>query len=139
MSGPGIADIADFLIATQRFPASAELAATAVADRPAAIVHLATVKNDAMAQEALGIFLNALARETGNAALRYLALGGVALAGGIPPRLLALLQRPAFLKAINDKGRFSDLLRSLPIRVVIDDDASLLGSAHVAASRMASG
>lgn len=136
VSGPGLADIADFLVASGRHAKSPSLMALPPADRPAEIVRLAVEAGDALALASLEIFINALARETGNAALRFLALGGIVLAGGIPPRLLPLLQRPRFLEILTDKGRFSGLLRSLPVRVAIDAEIALLGAAHTAAAML---
>jgi glucokinase len=43
-----------------------------------------------------------------------------------------MLERPDFIATLTDKGRFSALLRSLPVRVLIGDEAALLGAAHVA-------
>jgi glucokinase len=133
LSGPGIAAIADFLVQASGFEAPAPLAALSSADRPAEIVRLATQTDNLLAQATMDIFLTVLAREAGNAALRFLALGGVVLAGGIPPRLLALLRRPGFLDTFAGKGRFTPLLRSLPLLVATDADIALLGAAYVGA------
>jgi glucokinase len=133
VSGPGLADVADFLMQSGRFAADASLLALPPAERPAEILRRAET-GDALARAVSDIFLAALAREAGNAALRYLALGGLVLAGGIPPRLLGAMRRPQFLDRLCDKGRFTHLLRALPIRVALDAQVALLGAAMVAAA-----
>jgi glucokinase len=134
LSGPGLAVIADFLVASNRFAPSPTLVALEAAHRPAELVRLALVEQQPLALAALEIFLSVLAREAGNAALRYLALGGIVLGGGIPPRLLAQLRRRQFIATLTGKGRFAVLLRSLPVRVVVDSDVALLGAAAIASS-----
>jgi len=134
LSGPGLQDIAEFLVGSGRCKPLPSLTALPESEQPAKLTQLALAGKEPLAAATLDIFMAALARELGNAALQYLALGGVALAGGIPPRLLPFLQQNDFVATFVDKGRFSALLRSLPIRVVTDPDASLLGAAHIAAA-----
>jgi len=134
ISGPALQDIAEFLVASGRCKMLPALAALPEKDQPAELTRLALDGKEPLAAAAFDLFSTVLARELGNAALEYLALGGVALAGGIAPRILKLLQQPHFVAAIVDKGRFTPLLRSLPIRIVTDPDAALLGAAHIAAS-----
>ena len=59
-----------------------------------------------------------------------MALGGVYLGGGIPPKILPKLKEPLFLEGFADKGRFRDLLLEVPIRVILDDKAALRGASH---------
>lgn len=134
LSGPGLQDIAEFLVSSGRCKPLPSLTALPESDQPAKLTQLALTGKEPLAAATLDIFTAALAREMGNAALRYLALGGIALAGGIPPRLLPFLQQKNFIATVVDKGRFSALLSSLPIRVVIDPDVALLGAAHIAAA-----
>ena len=61
-----------------------------------------------------------------------MATGGVFLGGGIPPKLLPLLRRPIFLESFLNKGRFRSLLETMPLHVVLNDEAALLGSARYA-------
>ncbi|MDF3074186.1 MAG: glk [Alphaproteobacteria bacterium] len=133
ISGPALPEIAEFLVASGRCKKLPQLQGVAEAEQPAELTRLALAGKSPQAAAVFDIFLAVLARELGNAALEYLALGGVALAGGIPPRLVPLLQQPHFLANVVEKGRFTELLKSLPIRIVTDTDAALLGAAHIAA------
>lgn len=87
----------------------------------------------ALCRQTLDVFVSILGSEAGNMVLAYLATGGLYLAGGIPPKILPLLQGDCFLKAFRNKGRFSTLMAQVPVRVVLNPDAGLLGAAHFSA------
>jgi glucokinase len=75
------------------------------------------------------VFVRILAAEAGNLALGVMATGGVYLGGGIPPRILPLLEDGRFMDAFRQKGRFSDLLSQIPVCVILNPKAALLGAA----------
>lgn len=77
----------------------------------------------------LTTFVGILAGETGNLALKVLATGGVYLGGGIPPRIIPALEDPAFLEIFRDKGRFHGMLANMPMHVILNHKAALLGAA----------
>jgi len=73
--------------------------------------------------------------EAGNLALKVMSRGGLYLGGGIAPKILPLLQGGAFLEAFLGKGRMRPLLEAMPVRVILNDRAALLGAAlHAARS-----
>ncbi len=77
----------------------------------------------------LDLFTSILGAEAGNQALKVMATGGIYLGGGIPPRILSKLQEPAFLAAVRRKGRFQGLLTDIPVKVILNPQAGLLGAA----------
>ncbi len=81
---------------------------------------------------ALSLFASLYGALAGNLALQFLATGGIVLGGGIAPAILPVLSGGSFLEAFLDKGRFRDFLRRVPVRVILDDTAALLGAAHYA-------
>lgn len=83
----------------------------------------------------LATFVSILAAEAGNLALKMLATGGVYLGGGMPPRILPALQQPGFLDAFCNKGRFADLLATIPVHVILHPRTALLGAACYGLSR----
>ncbi len=85
-----------------------------------------------MCVQTLEIFLSCLGAEAGNMALKAMASGGVYLGGGISARMFDELRGAGFVHAFNDKGRLSGLMQTMPIRVILNDQAALLGAARCA-------
>jgi len=85
----------------------------------------------------LNLFVSILGAEAGNLALKLYALGGVYLAGGIPPRILPALNGGRFMEAFRLKGRLSNLLVNVPVHVILDPEAGLSGAAHYGLKLMA--
>lgn len=77
----------------------------------------------------LNTFVAILGAEAGNLAIKALARGGVYLGGGIPPRILPALKGQAFMKAFLNKGRFAALMSSIPVHVILNPKAALMGVA----------
>ena len=86
-------------------------------------------KGEAFAQVTLDWFVRLYGNVTGNLALTALALGGVFVSGGIAPRFPEAFTDGAFIDAMCAKGRFCDLLRDVPVRLIIDGDVALRGAA----------
>ncbi len=80
-------------------------------------------------ETALELFVSILGAEAGNLALKVLASGGVYIGGGIPPRILPALQRENFLEAFRSKGRMEELLARIPVHVILNPRAALMGAA----------
>ncbi len=88
--------------------------------------------NCALCQETLRLFVAILAAEAGNLALKVYATGGIYLGGGIPPRIIPVLESAAFLEGFRSKGRFSAILENIPVRVIRNPKVALLGGAYYA-------
>ena len=82
----------------------------------------------ALCTETLDIFVSVLGAEAGNLALKVLPTGGVYVGGGIPPRILPLIEE-GFLDSFRDKGRFSDLLSDIPVHIILNPEVALMGAA----------
>ncbi len=82
-----------------------------------------------LAAATLDLFVAILGAEAGNLALKILATGGIYLAGGMSPRILADLDKPAFLEGLRSKGRFRQVLTDMPVHVILNPGAGLLGAA----------
>jgi glucokinase len=101
---------------------------------PAAISASAIDGRCANCAEALDIFLEAYGAEAGNLALRSVATAGVYIGGGIAPKILPAFEKGRFLDAFCDKEPMVDLLRTLPVSIILNPAAGLLGAAVRAAS-----
>ena len=84
--------------------------------------------------QALGMFASIYGAEAGNVALKALAVGGVFIGGGIGPKIRPKLIDGTFVTAFCDKGRFATLMASIPVSLVVEPRAALLGAARVAQS-----
>lgn len=82
-----------------------------------------------LCEDTLNAFVSILGGEAGNLALKTLATGGVYLGGGIPPRILHLLEGRRFMRSFRHKGRFSELLTNVPVHVILNPKSALLGAA----------
>jgi len=136
VSGMGIQNIYAFLRDDQGKPEPAWLKERMQAEDPNAVIgQCAEDGSSDLCRETLEIFSEAYGAETGNIALKFLAVGGVYLGGGIAPKCLKTLTSGSFTKSYLDKGRLSPLLQSIPVRIILDDSCALLGAAAFAEAR----
>jgi len=128
LSGPGLSDIYGFF----KSIANEEGEAIEPVDFPATIVERAIAKTSPICEKTLKLFVSLYGALAGNLALQYLSTGGVYLGGGIAPKILPLLKEGNFMAAFLAKGRFEKYLSEIPVKVVIDETAPLLGAAQYA-------
>jgi glucokinase len=93
-----------------------------------AITEAALGRRDPTASDALDLMVSIYGAQAGNLALTVLATGGVYLGGGIAPRIVERLREGAFMEAFMAKGRMASLLERIPVRVILNDRAALLGA-----------
>jgi glucokinase len=136
LCGAGIGDLYSFERERSTSPEPAWLAQQiASGDRNAAVSRAAVAGTDPCCVAALDWFAALLGAEASNLALRSLALGGVVIGGGIPPKVLPILQRGGLIERFNAKGRFSNWTRALGVRVALEPRAALFGAAHHATTK----
>lgn len=133
-SGKGLPNIYDFLKDSgyAQEPAWLAVELAKAKDRTPVIVKAALdeARSSQLCVATLETFVSILGAEAGNMALKVLASGGVYLGGGIPPRLLAVLERKnQFLKSFRSKGRLSEVLNPIPVHIILNPKAALLGAA----------
>jgi glucokinase len=137
VSGPGIANIYAFLRDSRRIdePGWLKEKLAAAEDASAAISQEGLAGNSAICVQTLDLFVSIYGAEAGNLALRGKAIGGAYIGGGIAPKLLVKIKDGTFMSAFLDKGRYRKLLSSIPVRVILNDQAALQGAAFYAAFR----
>ena len=135
LSGPGLHDVYRFLREEEGMAEEPGIAAEVAGREPQrAIVRHGLAGGPGACAETVRIFCSLYGAEAGNLALQYLATGGVYLGGGIAPAILPALRRGEFLSAFLDKGRMRNLLSRVPVMVILDPAAPLLGAAAYAAA-----
>jgi glucokinase len=79
--------------------------------------------------EALRMFVSAYGAEAGNLALRGMATAGLYVGGGIAPKILPMLTGGLFMDAFLAKTPMNDLIARIPVRVILNQEAGLIGAA----------
>lgn len=139
LSGPGLVSLLDFVVSREGGEEPEWLAAARAAGTAAAAIDRHAAAGCPRSRAALDLFFALLGAEAGNLALRTMATGGIYLAGGMVPKLLAHLEASPFLAAYVAKGRFRELVETIPVRVVTEDRLGLLGAAARATAGRALG
>ena len=135
VSGPGLYNIYRFLLASGGGPEAEWIRSRMETGDPSAVVAEAALESrDTRAVQALDMFVSIYGAEAGNLALKALAVGGIFVAGGIAPKIRPKLEDGTFVTAFRDKGRLGGLMASIPVRLVLEPRAALLGAAAVARS-----
>jgi glucokinase len=138
VSGMGFTNIYEFLRDVRGMEEPAWLAERMAAEDPNAVItELALASKSEICVKTLDMFVSAYGAEAGNLALKVLSIGGLYIGGGIGPRIVEKLKDGTFMKAFTDKGRLSQLLVNMPVRLILESRAALLGAAAYAEHRAA--
>ncbi|HJX74189.1 MAG TPA: glucokinase [Candidatus Deferrimicrobiaceae bacterium] len=133
LSGPGLHAVYRFLRESEKMAESPEVVARLAAEDPPRVIAQEGISGGSDAcREALRVFSSLYGAQAGNFALQVMAMGGVYLGGGIAPAILPALSEGPFLESFLAKGRFREFLARVPVRVIRDDKAALLGAARYA-------
>jgi glucokinase len=132
VSGPGICTIYDFLKDEKEREEPAWLKEKILAHDKAAIITENANECD-ICKETVTIFLRYLAEESANLVLKLKATGGLFIAGGILPNLIPVINTSNFVKCFTRVGRLKPLLESVPVHVVLNKKAPLLGAVYYGA------
>jgi len=139
VSGMGLTNIYEFLRDVRGVEEPAWLAEeiAAAGDPNSVITEAGLAAKAEICEKALDMFVSAYGAEAGNLALKVLSVGGLYVGGGIGPRILEKLKDGTFLRSFQDKGRLSQLLINMPVRVILESRAAVLGAAAFAEARAA--
>jgi glucokinase len=132
LSGPGIRNIYEFLRDTKRYeePAWLRDELQAAADVPAAISANGLAGKAEICDQTLNIFVGIYGATTGNCALIFMSRGGIFIGSSIAAKIVPKMTQPIFLEAFFDKGRMEAVLRDMPVKIVLNDDAGIIGAAR---------
>lgn len=133
LSGPGLAHLYRFLAATRFAAEQPEVREEMAGEDPAAVVTKhALAGTDALCVKALDMFASAYGAQAGHLAITIVATGGIYLAGGIAPRIVAKLRDGTFIEAFRSLGRLAEFASRVPVQVIMNPDVGLLGAAAAA-------
>ena len=132
LAGPGFGHLYDFLCEYQFAPPCSAVPESSFdgMDRNAIISRLGINGEDTLCAEAVRLFVEIYGAETGNLALKSLALGGVYIGGGIGPKIRCALEKGHFITAFKAKGRFQGLLDTLSVKLALNPRTPLIGAMH---------
>lgn len=124
LSGRGFRTIHTFLDPSVQHPSFEDPEADAAAE----ITRLALEGKCAVCVQTLDLWVSMYGAEAGNLALKVLARGGVWVAGGIAVKIRKKMEDGAFFRAFCAKEKFAALLAQIPIQMVLNEEAPLIGA-----------
>jgi glucokinase len=129
LSGRGFGVIHDFLNPSAQHGNSAQPGVDAAPE----ITQRALEGSCAVCVETLDLWTSIYGAEAGNLALKALSRGGMFVAGGIAPKILPKMKDGTFLQAFREKEKFEEMLSHVPVQIVLNQEAPMLGAAAEAA------
>ncbi len=129
IAGPGIFSIFQFLCEIKKRKASVAIEDKMKTTDPSAVISESAIEEtDPVCMETMRIFIRHLARECCNLILKMKSTGGLLLAGGVPPKIISLLQDSYFYENMLDCDRMQDLVKKVPVKVILNDKAPMIGA-----------
>ncbi len=130
VSGPGIETIFKFYAEVKKMPIPEPIREALASGSAGPVISASAAEGSCKICEAtIDLFLRYLAEESGNLILKYNATGGLFIGGGIVPDIMDQLDLDRFLHFLRNSGRMEKLLRKVPVTVVLNEKAALLGAA----------
>jgi glucokinase len=133
LSGHGIEQIYRFFVENKKEQEIDEVRKRMNREDPAQVIsENALQKKCPICIKTLDRFVSIYGGEAGNLALKFLALGGLYVGGGIAPKILEVLKSGIFMNSFTNKGRFNSLLSEIPVKIILNPETALLGAAGYA-------
>ena len=135
LCGQGIADIYGALSHSPEDFTPAEISAKALHNQTIGMNHK---EYDKFAEETFQIYSQVLGMAAGDFAVHLLSYGGIYLGGGVMGKIMPLVCQKSFTEAFLGKGRFCDVLQTIPVYVMNNTNAVSHGASMYALGKMAS-
>ena len=141
LSGKGLFQIYQFLRDSKRYGREPKWLARKMREEdPGAVIsEAAREKRSGLCSKALDLFVSVYGSAAGNLALQTMAVGGIYIGGGIAPKIIWKLKEGTFMEAFRNKGRLSEIVAQVPVKVILNEKAALLGAAYRAAELLEEG
>jgi glucokinase len=129
-SGHGLVNIYKWLKSSTNYSEPMWLSTKMKSTDPARVIsETALDKKNRLCMKTLALFVSILGAVAGNLALTGLTTGGIYLGGGISPKIFPRMDPKGFMQSFVRKGRFKQFMETIPVRVILNDKAALLGAA----------
>lgn len=122
LSGPGLVNLYQAICELDELEPQA--------DQPEGVVGRAMTESCDASREAVAVFSRQLGAVAGDLALTLGARGGIFLGGGVLQGMDTTFDIELFREGFLDKGRFRDYVEPIPVRMVLNPTAALLGAAR---------
>lgn len=133
LSGPGLYNIYQFLNERYSYEELPWLIQEIEEGDPGGVITQNGLERKSPAcEKALEMLVSLYGAVAGNLALQFMTRGGLYIGGGIAPRILSVMKSGLFMESFHSKGRFKSFMREIPVKVILNDKASLQGAAHYA-------
>jgi len=120
LSGPGIVRVYQAICAIDALETRF--------DNAQFITDAAMDKTCAVSEEVMALFFKLLGKVSSDLAVSLGASGGIYLAGGIVPKLGDYFTQSDFLGLLHNKGRFSEFVADIPVRIIVGGEPALYGA-----------
>ncbi len=120
LSGPGLANL---------YTALGEMVGEVLPAQGAAEIVRNAEAGDRISADALDMFCSIFGAVAGDFALAHGARGGVYIAGGIAGKIERRLVSSVFRAQFENKGRLGYYVKSIPTRLILNEDSAFLGAA----------
>jgi len=136
ISGTGLSRIAEWRLSKpdaknhplQKYLKEIKIFDAARKELPEKICNLSK-EGDQLMIEVERIWLSAYASLLGDIALQELCFGGLWISGGTAPKHFINFKSGLFMKQFSDKGRLKDILKNIPVNVILDEEFGLFSAA----------
>ena len=136
VSGTGLSRIAEWRLSKsdaknhplQKFLREIKISDSLRKELPEKICNLSK-EGDQLMIEVERIWLGAYASLLGDIALQELCFGGLWISGGTAPKHFKNFKSDLFMKQFFDKGRLKDILRTIPLKVILEEEFGLFSAA----------
>lgn len=133
-AGPGLIEIFNWFASMPEHKANTVSQLIDNSDNPSELINrLAFEENDLLCNKTLDMYVSILGSICGNLALTAMATGGIYVGGGVSPKILPKLVNGNFMSSFTNKGRFSKLMETIPVKIILNDRAALIGASICAA------
>lgn len=133
LSGAGVENIYRFWVDIKKEKELEEVRERILKEDPAKVIYESGISNKCpICVKTIYRFISIYGSETSNVALKFLALGGVYIGGGIAPKMLESIKNGPFMESFLNKGRLNKLLSTMRVQVILNPKTALIGAANYA-------